>query len=96
MENVVQARKHFCGHHTLYKIMEEYEQIIKGFGISSKITNIITDNATNKNYAFLLPGFYDTIQSELSDKTELDDDLNDADDSELLELLPTEHSMLCS
>lgn len=91
-ENVVLACKRFRSRHTARRIMEEYEQIIKDFEISSKITNIFTDNAANMISAFSLPGFFDTT-SDTNDETDLeDDDLDDVNDSELFEVLSIEHN----
>ena len=57
MHTVVLTCKRFNGRHTAHNIVHEYEEIIQHFGISDKITNIVTDNASNMIAAFAHPGF---------------------------------------
>ena len=96
MHIVVLACKRFNGRHTADNIVQEYEEIVQHFGISYKITNIVTDNASNMIAAFALPGFTSHHNSEKSsiEDGEDRDDLDAADDVdlELCDSLPAERN----
>ncbi len=47
----------FRGHHTVENIAQQVEETLACFNIGEKITNMITDNASNMVKAFTLPGF---------------------------------------
>ena len=103
MKTIVLACKRFQGRHTADNIMQEYEEIVQHFGIGDKVTNIVTDNASNMIAAFALPGFTepmiksvttaDPFENDGDDHLEADD-LVSTDDltEELYDVLPTEHS----
>lgn len=95
LHNVVLSCKRFHGRHTGHNIMQEFEEIRQHFNIGSKVTNIITDNASNMLSAFSLPGFTEIIASSVAEED--DDDSDDLDpqtetDPELYVVLPTDHS----
>lgn len=78
MHSVMLACKRFKGRHTAENIRQQYEETISTFELASKITNIVTDNASNMTKAFDLPGFEGVI-----DETDVaSDDDSDSDDSE--------------
>ena len=54
---VTLACSRFRGSHTAEAIAEQLENTTAFFGISNKISHIITDNASNMIKAFSLPGF---------------------------------------
>ena len=95
LNNVVLSCKRFHGRHTAHNIMQEYEEIRQHFNISSKVTNIITDNASNMISAFSLAGFGQIVTSSVADCDDSDsDDLdtNTETDPGLYEVLPADHS----
>lgn len=95
LENVVLACKRFHGRHTAHNIMQEFEEIKKCFNLDSKITNIITDNASNMISAFSLPGFTELVSSSVPDSDINDDadvEINTETDPELYQVLPSDHS----
>ncbi|XP_046578557.1 E3 SUMO-protein ligase ZBED1-like [Haliotis rubra] len=52
LESVTLGCKQFTGRHTAENILQHYEETIATFNLSSKITNIVTDNASNMKKAF--------------------------------------------
>ena len=52
MNSVMLACKRFKGSHTAENIHQQYEESVSMFDIASKITNIVTDNASNRTKAF--------------------------------------------
>ena len=52
MESVMLACKRFTGRHTAENIRQQYEETVASFDIAEKITNIVTDNASNMTKAF--------------------------------------------
>ena len=57
MCSVLLACDRFEGRHTAENILRQYLETIKTFGISSKVSIVVTDNASNMRKAFALPGF---------------------------------------
>ncbi len=51
------ACKQLKGHHTVDNLIREYEETIACFGLASKVTAVITDNASNMVAGFSLPGY---------------------------------------
>ena len=47
LKSVILACKRFKHHHTADNISQEYEEVVAAFNLRGKITNIITDNASN-------------------------------------------------
>ena len=66
MESVMLACKRFTGRHTAENIRQQYEETVASFDIAEKITNIVTDNASNMTKAFVfdLPGFDSAVELE--------------------------------
>ena len=90
MESVMLACKRFTGRHTAENIRQQYEETVASFDIGEKITNIVTDNASNMTKAFVfdLPGFDSAVELESDDDGDTDDDNTQPEDS-CYELLPT-------
>lgn len=62
MRSVMLACSRFKGKHTGDAIHREYEETIANYEIGHKVSNIVTDNASNmiKAFSFSLPGFEKT------------------------------------
>lgn len=79
--------KRFHGRHTADNIVAQYEEVINNFNITDKVSNIITDNASNMVKAFSLPGFcqsdakYDS-GSDLDSEPDDDDEMGDQGDAD--------------
>ena len=54
MESVMLACKRFTGRHRAENIRQQYEETVASFDIAEKITNIVTDNASNMTKASAL------------------------------------------
>ena len=52
LQNAMLVCKRFTGRHTADNIVAQYEEVINAFHIRGKITNIVTDNASNMIKAF--------------------------------------------
>lgn len=89
----------FKGKHTGDAIRREYEETIASYEIGHKVSNIVTDNASNmiKAFSFSLPGFEKTtiesIDTEIDHDDESPDSMYECDDdcsevSEDFECLP--------
>lgn len=84
--------KRFTGRHTADNIVAQYEEVINNFCITQKVSNIITDNASNMMKAFTFPGVQLLHQSDpesesgSDSETDLESD-EAASDTELEETL---------
>jgi hypothetical protein len=93
MHPVMLACKRFKGRHTAENIRQQYEETVSTFELASKITNIVTDNASNMIKAFDLPGFEDintaTDDDSGDDEMDSDDiDTNVAIETDAFEYIP--------
>ena len=77
MQSVTLGCKRFKGKHTADNISLEYEVISAGYDLNGKISNVITDNASNMIKAFCLPGF---TANQLTESDHDDEDNEDPDD----------------
>ena len=75
MKSVVLACKRFRGRHTADSIGQQFEETIQEYNIASKISTIVTDNASNMVKAFSLPEFQ-PIAAHTGDSGDEDDDLD--------------------
>lgn len=57
MKSVMLACSRFRGRHTAENISQQVDETLACFDIAEKVTNIVTDNASNMIKAFSLPGF---------------------------------------
>ncbi len=93
MQGVMLACKRFKARHTADNIIREYEETIACFGLVSKVTAVITDNASNMVAGFSLPG-YEAPQPDDND-IDTDSELIDLDpldaDLDYHETLPAKH-----
>ena len=64
MHSFMLACKRFTGRHTADNILQEYEEI-SFYNIPDKVSDIVTDNASNMMCTFSLPGFTDGSSEEL-------------------------------
>ena len=67
---------HFYGQHTADNITQQYHETVDHYNLAEKISNIVTDSASNMLKAFRLPGF----QLE-EDSSEADSDADDEEDN---------------
>ena len=97
MESVMLACKRFTGRHTAENIRQQYEETVASFDIAEKITNIVTDNASNmtKAFCFDLPGFDGAVEDAESDDDGDTNDENTQPDESCYELLPTTERDAC-
>ncbi|XP_063438060.1 zinc finger BED domain-containing protein 4-like [Mytilus trossulus] len=81
MKSIMVSCKRFKGKHCAENIRQEYEEAVACYNIADKITNIITDNASNmtKAFDFSLPGY--TCNNE--EKNSKSDSEDENDESEL-------------
>ena len=90
LQNAMLVCKRFTGRHTADNIVAQYGEVINAFHIRGKITNIVTDNASNMIKAFRLPGF---VVDECDQESESDDDESDVDiDNNVFMYLPSHDS----
>ena len=90
LQNAMLVCKRFTGRHTADNFMAQYEEVINAFHIRGKITNIVTDNASNMIKAFRLPGF---VVDECDQESESDDDDSEVDiDKNVFMYLPPHDS----
>ena len=90
LQNAMLVCKRFTGRHTADNIVAQYEEVINAFHIRGKITNIVTNNASNMIKAFRLPGF---VVDECDSESDLDDDESDIDiDKNVFMYLPSHDS----
>ena len=91
MQSVLLLRFH--GRHTSENIISYFHEITEQYNIGGKITNIITDNASNMLKAFQLPGFdTETVTNSNSD-IESDTSDDDSDNSDEIEVAGLRESM---
>ena len=97
MESVMLACKRFTGRHTAENIRQQYEETVASFDIAEKITNIVTDKASNmtKAFCFDLPGFDGAVEDAESDDDGDTNDENTQPDESCYELLPTTERDAC-
>ncbi|XP_046543879.1 E3 SUMO-protein ligase ZBED1-like [Haliotis rubra] len=83
LESVTHGCKQFTGRHTAENILQHYEETIATFNLSSKITNIVTDNASNMKKAFRvdLPGFVEGSR----DERDQEEDESDSEEESMSE-----------
>ena len=89
MKSVMLTCKRFRGRHTADNIVQEYDNTIQAYNIASKVSSIVTDNASNMVKAFSLPEFETTAEDS--------DEEDDIDSSMIIpqeeyEQLPANHS----
>ena len=91
------ACKRFTGRHTAENIRQQYEETVASFDIAEKITNIVTDNASNmtKAFCFDLPGFDGAVEDAESDDDGDSNDENTQPDESCYELLPATERDAC-
>ena len=90
LQNAMLVCKRFTGRHTADNIVAQYEEVINAFHIRGKITNIVTDNASNMIKAFRLPGF---VVDECDPESDSDDDDSEVDiDNNVFMYLPSHDS----
>lgn len=82
MQTVLLGCTRFLGRHTADNITVKYHETLDHYALDGKVTNIITDNASNMIKAFRLPGFDVELENEESDSDD-DDDVED-DENEIL------------
>lgn len=75
MKSIMVSCKRFKGKHCAENIRQEYEEAVACYDIADKISNIITDNASNmsKAFQFSLPG-YSCDTEELSAQSDSEDE----------------------
>ena len=84
LRSVLFACKRVKGRHTADNIAHHYEEIMAAFDIGTKISAIVTDNATNMVRAFDLPGYQAPPHATSDDDSESDSEADTADpDSEI-------------
>lgn len=85
IESIMVSCKRFRGQHCAENIRQEYEEAVACNNIADKITNIVTDNATNMAKAFqvTLPGFTCDKDTSLKEDTHESDSEDEDEDSSL-------------
>lgn len=85
MESIMVSCKRFRGQHCAENIRQEYKKAVSCYNIADKITNIVTDSATNMAKAFqvTLPGFTCDKDTSLKEDTHESDSEDDDEDSSL-------------
>ena len=88
LESVMLACNRFSGKHTAEHILENYQEILANFDLSSsKISSVITDSASNMIRAFVtLPGLDSQSANDNDELLPIVDT-----DAKLLDLLPHQH-----
>ena len=72
------ACKPFSGRHTAENISAQFEETLTVFDISTKVSHVVSDSASNVRSAFSLPGY---VQEPVEDL--VGDDISDNEDSEI-------------
>ena len=85
LQSVMLQCNRFYGQHTADNITQQYHETVDHYNLAEKISNIVTDSASNMLKAFRLPGF----QLE-EDSSEAD---SDADDEDIVDIIDLEGSM---
>lgn len=85
IESIMVSCKRFRGQHCAENIRQEYEEAVACYNKADKITNIVTDNATNMAKAFqvTLPGFTCDKDTSLKEDTHESDSEDEEEDSSL-------------
>ena len=78
LRSAMLACKPFSGRHTAENISAQFEETLTVFDISTKVSHVVSDSASNMRSAFSLPGY---VQETVEDL--VGDDLSDNEDSEI-------------
>ncbi len=89
MQTVLLSCQRFHGKHTAENITQYFDGTTTQYNLGDKISNIITDSASNMLKPFRLPGFESSttdVDSNADTDSESDDDNNDHDEMEAVDL----------
>lgn len=90
MHTAILTWKRFTGKHTTDNIVAQDEEVINNYGISTKVSHIITDNASNMVKVFSLPLYQQPdleAESDSDQEINIDSDGSSESDNELNEEL---------
>ena len=71
MQTAMLVCKRFRGSHTGENISKEFQQLVEDYDVSSKVSYIVTDNASNMKQAFSFPGY--SLKRPNDDDSDYDD-----------------------
>jgi len=70
MQSVMLGCQRFRGQHSADNISNAYDEVTASYDLTGKVSNVITDNASNMLKAFRLPGFNTEPDSDEEDESE--------------------------